>query len=267
MVLRIALAVLIPTLACAQRIQVREASRVLMPGEVDSNSAAFWQDGRLHLINSTGNGPLLSSGADQFQLGNASMSKIVRAQSSWPTWIEAIWVDPSGTILAWYHQEHEYVCNGKQRPNVPHIGALLSYDGGRTFFDQGTILSSPERPDCSSKNGYFAGGHGDFSVALDRDQQYFYFLFSNYAGPVETQGVVTARMAFADRFKPAGTVWKFHDGDWKQPGVGGRVTPIFPASVSWQREDADAFWGPSVHWNTHLNTFVALLNRSCCSPG
>jgi hypothetical protein len=74
-------------------------------------------------------------------------------------------------------------------------------------------------------------------------------------------------MAFADRFNQSPTVWKYHDGVWKEPGVGGRMTPIFPAKVSWQREDTDAFWGPSVHWNTHLNTFVALMNRSCCSPG
>ncbi len=35
-----------------------------------------------------------------------------------------------------------------------------------------------------------------------------------------------------------------------------------------RRESAcgpDAFWGPSVHWNTYLNSYVILLNRACCS--
>src|SRR5688572_24045423 len=120
---RLVLAILLPALAVCQRIQVREASRLVMPGEVDSNSPAFWKDGQLHLINSTGNGPLLSIGLDQSQLGNSRLSTVVRPQRDWPTWIEAVWVDPSGTILAWYHQEHEYICNGRQRPNVPRIGA------------------------------------------------------------------------------------------------------------------------------------------------
>ena len=238
-----------------------------MPGQVDSNSPAFWKDGKLRLINSTGLGPLLSEGVDQSQLDDGSPSTIVRQQSSWPAWIEAIWGDPSGTILAWYHQEHEYICNGKQRPNMPRIGAAMSYDGGRTFWDAGPVLSSGDPVDCTAKNGYFAGGHGDFTVVLDSEQKFFYFLFSNYGGPVESQGVVVARMPYADRFQPVGAVRKFHDGSWTQPGVGGRVTPIFPAKVSWHREDTDSFWGPSVHWNTHLKSFVMLLNRSCCSPG
>lgn len=235
-----------------------------MPGQVDSNSPAFWRDGELHVINSTGSGPLLSHGRDQFHLSDAKLSTIVRPQTDWPTWIEAVWVDPSGTILAWYHQEHEYVCGGKQRPAMPRIGALLSYDGGKTFWDQGIILESGDPVDCSTKNEYFSGGHGDFSVVPDREQNYFYFLFTNYAGPVETQGVVIARMAFADRFHPAGAVWKYYQESWKQRGVGGRTTPIFPAMVSWQRSNTDSYWGPSVHWNTRLETYVVLMNRSCC---
>jgi hypothetical protein len=237
-----------------------------MPGTVDSNSPAFWMNGELHIINSTGLGPLLSRGPHQFRLGNSGMSTVNRAQRDWPTWIEAVWVDGSGTILAWYHQEHEYVC-GTQRPAMPRIGAALSYDGGRTFWDLGVILSSGDPVDCTSRNGYFAGGHGDFTVVLDQEQKYFYFLFTNYAGPVETQGVVTARMAYEDRFHPRNAVWKYHAGQWNQPGVGGPTTPILPAAVSWQRRRTDSFWGPSVHWNRHLRSYVMLMNRSCCDTG
>ena len=249
----------------AQRIEVKDAPRLVMPGEVDSNSPAFWRDGRLNLINSTGNGPALSRGRNQYRLSEPKLSTINR-QRAWPAWIEAVWVDPSGTILGWYHQEEEYAC-GKQRPAMPRIGAVFSYDGGQTFWDQGVILLSADPVDCSSQNGYFSGGHGDFSVVLDREQKFFYFLFTNYGGPVETQGVVIARMAFESRFHPSNAVWKYHLGSWNQPGVGGRTTPIFRSNVSWQREDTDSFWGPSIHWNTYLETFVVLMNRSCCHTG
>lgn len=41
-------------------------------------------------------------------------------------------------------------------------------------------------------------------------------------------------------------------------------TAIFPAADSWHDEGTvvDAFWGPSVHWNTYLRRWVMLLNRA-----
>lgn len=41
-------------------------------------------------------------------------------------------------------------------------------------------------------------------------------------------------------------------------------SPILPAAVSWhsRRGVVDAFWGPSVHWNTYLERYVMLLNRA-----
>jgi hypothetical protein len=249
----------------AQRIEVRDAPPISMPGKVDSNSPAFWMDGELHLLNSTGDGPILSRGRNQFQLAGEGLSSVVRLKP-WPTWIEAVWVDPTGVVFAWYHQEHEHIC-GAQRPAQPQIGAAISYDRGKTFHDVGTVLSAPDAPDCSAKNGYFAGGHGDFSVVPDRNNEYFYFFFGNYGGATEEQGVAVARMAYSARFQPVGNVWKYRNGDWRQPGVGGRTTPIFPAKVGWQQANTDSFWGPSVHWNKYLDKFVMLMNRSCCTAG
>ena len=251
--------------AFAQRAEVRQASQIDMPGQVDSNSPAWWKDGELHLLNSTGNGPASSTGADQFHLGEAAPIRFSHI-NPWPTWMEAIWVDPSGPILGWYHQEHFGICPGTTL-SAPHIGAAISYDGGASFYDLGQVIASGDPIDCSSQNGYFAGGQGDFSVILDRDRKYFYFLFSSYAGPLESQGVSIARMAYESRFAPVGSVYKHFNGDWTEPGAFGQSTPIFPAKVSWQSPNANSFWGPSVHWNTYLQSFVVLLNHSCCTSG
>jgi len=264
--MRFSLALCLTYGCLAQTIEVREAPLLTMPARVDSNSPAFWLNGQFHLLNSTGGeAPVLSSGTDQFRLRSNTRVRLAK-QQIWPMWIEAVWVDPTGVVLGWYHQEHEWLC-GAQRPAQPHIGAAISHDGGKTFFDSGVVLSSPDPVRCSSMNGYFAGGHGDFSVILDRDRKFFYFLFSNYGGVVQSQGVSIARMAYGDRFKPVGNVWKYRGGSWHEPGVGGRSTPIFPAAVGWQREETDSFWGPSVHWNSYLEKFVVLMNRSCCSSG
>ena len=47
---------------------------------------------------------------------------------------------------------------------------------------------------------------------------------------------------------------------WLYPAA----SPIFPAAESWHDDDnlVDAFWGPSVHWNTYLSKYVMLLNRA-----
>src|SRR2546423_7534504 len=47
----------------------------------------------------------------------------------------------------------------------------------------------------------------------------------------------------------------------------GSLTPMFPAAIGWRRPNTDALWGPSVHWNTYLQSYVVLLNHVCCAPG
>ena len=236
-----------------------------MAAPVDCNSPAYWREDQFHLINSTGFS-FLTTSTDQFQLNWGLIEQVtLDHRDHFPMWIEAVWQDGDGTLYAWYHHEPGGVCPNSSL-TAPQIGALVSYDGGESFADLGIILSSGDPVDCSAQNGFFAGGHGDFSVILDRDQRYFYFLFDNYAGALPGQGVAIARMAFEDRNSPAGAVWKYYGGDWTAPGLGGPLTPIFPAVVAWQHANADALWGASVHWNTYLQTYVVLLNRACCAP-
>src|SRR5213593_3100917 len=57
-----------------------------------------------------------------------------------------------------------------------------------------------------------------------------------------------------DSLEYLGKVWKWHHGDWQEAGLGGYVTPIFAATVPWERADCESFWGPSIHWNTWLKS-------------
>ena len=173
-------------------------------------------------------------------------------------WIEAVWQDPtSQTLYGWYHFEpSDLPCQ-----TAPLIGAALSRDGGRTWIDRGPVLENPYGIDCTYDNGFFTGGSGDFHVIPDQQHGYFYFLFSNYAGPIAQQGVAIARSRFADRGQP-GTVFKLHNGAWTEPGLGGHVTPIFASSTGWKGPRVEAFWGPSAHWNEYLQEYVALLNHT-----
>jgi hypothetical protein len=247
----------------APEFRMEPAELLWMPGEADSNSPAHWLDGTLFLFNSNGN-PIRTQGPS-FQALRAARAVLFYDYGHPMRWIESTWLDDDGTLYAWYHRE-AFVCPDEGM-SAPEIGALVSYDNGATFFDLGIVLRAGDPPDCGAANGYFAGGHGDFTVVLDRDRQHFYFIFSNYGGPVSRQGIALARMAFDHRADPVGKVWKWDNGSWEQPGLEGSVTPILPAVTGWGAPDTDAFWGASVHWNTQLNQWVMLMNHSCCTPG
>jgi hypothetical protein len=251
--------------ASAQTAQLREVERTSFPTATDGNTPSFWYKGRLRMFTSVGR-PLQISEWDpengRWNTQNVEVGSLVNQA----IWVESAWVDDNDVVLGWYHHEP-----GGMYPDsnltAPMIGALLSLDGGRTVTDLGFVLVSGDALDPQARNGAFTGGHGDFSVVLDRERRFFYFFFTNYGGADETQGIVAARLAYADRFAPAGRVFKYHAGAWNEPGVGGRVTPIFSATRAWQHADPDSYWGPAVHWNTTLNGFVMLLNRARGEPG
>jgi len=257
--------VLVAGSLAAQTGQVRPAPFLSYPSSiVDGNSPGLWVDGELKVYTSTGE-LLKMEGRDYRSLYMDTRPEI-RSGTQQPMWIESVWRDAEdGTVYGWYHLEPGGYCPGRGL-TVPRIGALVSHDGGETFEDLGTVLSSGDAPNCNAENGFFAGGHGDFSVVLDPRRDYFYFLFDNYGGPAATQGVALARLAYGDRANPVGNVRKYFAGRWEEAGIGGRVTPVLPVRVSWDRSNTDAFWGPSVSWNAFLEKYVILLNRACCKP-
>jgi hypothetical protein len=132
---------------------------------------------------------------------------------------------------------------------------------GFTWEDRGIVLAPGYGLDCDYDNGYFTGGNGDFSVILGANRRFFYFLYTNYAGPVSQQGVAVARSTVDDKGQP-GTVFKYFNNNWTEPGLGGRQTILFGTSTGWKGPFVESFWGPSVHWNTYLNSYVVLLNHT-----
>jgi hypothetical protein len=231
------------------------------PGDTDCNSPAHWDGSTLYVFNSAGH-PWRSSGPDVFHLGESYVRCEYDNQVNGGRWIECTWKADDGVLYGWYHIEPGGLCPGTHL-TAPKIGAVRSTNNGARWQDLGIVLEAPPGTlNCATTNFYFAGGNGDFCIASDPDRRFIYFFISTYTGPLTEQGVSVARMAYADRDQPAGKVWKWRDGGWTEPGLGGHVTAIFPARQDWHRPDVDALWGPSVHWNHHLGTFVMLLNRA-----
>jgi hypothetical protein len=233
----------------------------------DCNNPCWWSDGTFYILNSAAD-PWRSFGPDMYNLPPARQITYTTPADGW-RWMESVHQEPDGTLYGWYHNEPrelipEHVQEGRpNRLTAPRIGAAVSRDNGATWDDLGIVIESP--PDSlnyNTNNFFFAGGNGDFSVILDRKGEYFTFLFGTYYRNVAQQGVSIARLPFADRANPVGKVQKWYQGQWQEPGIGGRVTPILPVRSDWHSENPDAIWGPSVHWNTHLEQYVILLNRA-----
>jgi hypothetical protein len=241
------------------QMRLLRASMALFPGTADSNSPAVWDGSKLHVFNSWDEA-MRSTGDEVGNLASPLPVTMPQTQRPGHVWLEAVWKDPNSSVFyGWYHLEPgDLPCAPL---TAPIIGAAISTDGGLTWQDQGFVLEAGYEYDCDYRNGYFTGGHGDFSVIMGPRGEYFYFLFSNYAGPVAEQGVAIARSRVADRGQP-GTATKYYRGAWSEPGLGGKVSPLFPSSTGWKGPHVEAFWGPSVHWNAYLQSYVSLLNHT-----
>jgi hypothetical protein len=192
-------------------------------------------------------------------------------------WIESVLVDEGGIWYGYYHHESPALACGREDRAIPAIGAARSEDRGTTWTDLGTVLAAPPGGEaCGSSNRYVLGGVGDVSAVLDHDRQDVFLVFTQYSRDPSAQGVAIARLAWADRDTPAGKVSIWNDGAWLPPRrAGGDAegrsgwdyppgTALQPVTRPWHDGNAtvDAFWGPSVHWNTYLERYVMLLNRS-----
>lgn len=262
--------------------ELMPATLIDPPGETDSNSPAVWstEDGAptLHVFNSYWAGPSVARGAGLEALGAAEFVTFT-PRPTYNFWIETVIPEADGTWYGYYHYEVPAAdaCGDAQRM-LPRIGAARSTDRGATWEDLGVILEAPAGShDCDSPNMYFVGGVGDFSAVLNHSRSILYIYYSQYTSDVTRQGVAVARLSWADRDAPAGRVAVWNAGRWVRPRRAGTDlqtgrtmwhypsgTPIFAATDSWHDSGTtvDAFWGPSIHWNTYLRQWVMLLNRA-----
>ena len=258
-------------------VRLRPAPSVKFPGGYNANrqmgfladckSPSHWDGNTLYVFNSWEQ-PWRAAGPDLFHLSKAEP---VRFDAEGLTkrwiWIESTYLDDDGNVYAWFHNEVPDECPPRKDdisgyPIVARIGALRSKDNGMTWNHLGFIFEpSPATISCDTEDIWYAGGQGDFDVFLDSKKERFYFYFTNYNSTLVEQGLCVARMKYADRDDPRGRISVWHKGQWNESALGGHATPIFPASVDIKRKDGQTFWGPAIHWNTHLNKYVMVLNR------
>ena len=264
-------------------VTLLKAPALMLTGRVDSNSPAVWdrEDGLnvFHVFTSFNGLPSLAVGSDLVRMGTAQPVALEGFEGG-GYWLEAVVQDVDDTLYGYYHNERAATECGDATRMIPRIGAARSTDQGRSWQNLGVLIESGRGTlDCTTTNKYFVGGVGDLSVMLDRESRDLYVFYSEYSRQVSSQGVGVARLLWADRDDPAGKVSIWRDGIWQSPRKMRQIrddgtpiirflypsaTPLFPTRDSWHDDNTstDAFWGPSIHWNTYLQHYVMLLNRA-----
>jgi hypothetical protein len=272
-----------PEHATSPSVELLAANPLSLPGDVDSNSPVMWalSDGLVHLkvFTSTGGVPSVADGL-RIRRMNPSVPVDIMNPPGNGVWFEAVVADEQDVWYAVYHNEvPAHRCERPDR-NMPQVGLMRSEDYGSTWTNLGIILrANPDRVACGTGNAYFVGGIGDVSAVLNQDRTDLYIFFSQYSPNPSGQGVSVARLPWAHRDDPVGRVDVWADGIWQPPDavdapgmddtaatvfVSAEGSALFPTERPWHDDapDNDAFWGPSVHWNTHLQQWVMLLNRT-----
>jgi hypothetical protein len=231
---------------------------------VDSNCPAHWDGNSLFVFNSYGH-PYQSSGPDLAHLGTQVSTKLGDLNDKLYIWIESTWKDEDdGVLYGAYHYEPDAICvSNNHLPTMPKIGWIRSLDNGATWEDLGFIIEAkPCAVRCSTASPWDVGGTGDFVFYLDEKKEFFYFYGTSYDMRFEEQGVWAARLRYADRKNPSGKAMKWYKNAWSEPALWGHVTPVFPATRDYHQKDGEMFWGPAIHWNTYLQTYVMFLNHA-----
>jgi hypothetical protein len=150
-----------------------------------------------------------------------------------------IWYDAdTKTLYAPLHDEEApYGQNVERR-----IHLASSTDKGLTWKYEGLLVSrdDPENPrhptDYSGLS--WDGGDGDFHLFVDKRGGYIYLYSLNWINPklgspaMPFMAYRVARCAIADKMAP-GKWWRFYNGAWNEPGVGGKASYVNAYEVSY----------------------------------
>ncbi|MBO0935271.1 hypothetical protein J2I47_01795 [Fibrella sp. HMF5335] len=165
---------------------------------------------------------------------------------------------------------------------VCRIGIMRSTDGGRHWENRGLFLEDLQprlilKPQNTSKT--FAGGVGDPSAVASGDYLYLFYGEYSYPGTYNAatydadkersgQCISVARIRLADLDQPQGKARRWDGKGFNAPynGVGAPIAALqIPPSAGGGPASSPAagyHWGPSVSWNTYLNSWVMLMAKA-----
>jgi hypothetical protein len=164
----------------------------------------------------------------------------------------------SKTVHAFYHAEDQKGYQKLEYNGVPNFMASICLAvgplGGRQLEKRGPVLTThlAKNPRATQPQGV-----ADVTVSPSPDGQYLFAWYTDHSRE-DNHGVqiCMARSPLSERGKP-GTWKKWHEGDFQEPGLGGRATPV----LSLRESGADA-WAPNVVWVPECRRYVMVFNAT-----
>lgn len=177
---------------------------------------------------------------------NLTRSPSPQALDHCGAWLNAVLMDGSDDdpllVRGWYHEEWEcdYARNSYTNKSVAYAE---SHDGGSTFTKVGWPHNQVILPPAGNTTTAHQTGEGDHGVACNG--QYCYLWFREWDPPTTAGTIGVARATRSSGGVP-GSWYKFKDGAWTEPGVGGESTAVggaIPGTAVYYRRDGDDFVG------------------------
>lgn len=147
----------------------------------------------------------------------------VNSYNGWKAWMMALYPMGAGEWVAILHFEDQ----DTGPKECFRLGTAYSSDGGRSFRFLGFILST-HIADTTVKQGNYKGKANIAGAGLRWDATHVYYYFSDMTREdARDRRLAVARAARAEFEQNAraerNTPWfKYHEGRWEEPGLGGR---------------------------------------------
>ena len=174
-------------------------------------------------------------------------------------WLASVYQVTSTYWIGWYHAEH--TCDRVAGTTHMTMAFVDSADGGHTWnkpsYPNNQILTAPAG---STLLDYAGNG----KVIYQGGYFYLFYMGGDYQSYI-------ARSSFVDQGRP-GTWWKWYQGGWTEPGIGGQSTAVNgfgegTGSLSWNsylgaylNVDTSAKWGFLLKTSSDLLTWSDLAN-------
>lgn len=220
-----------------------------------------------------------------------------RIYDAYGWWPFNLWADNNGKWYSYMHTEDSVQIetgNTGHGSDLRTIALWTSTDEGANWSYQGVSVSIDDQyavPGNLQSTWPKNGGAGDHKLIVSPDRQYLYLLYTNftYDNPAVNSNYVAENMAVAraslDSNGVPGPFYKYYNGSFSQPGVGGHETWVMGPSTAQNIDitipvkanqkvffivdaDGDAsydstYWNPTIdyrpvtqthHSNTEFNT-------------
>ncbi len=245
------------TTSFAQSFRLGEPTVVPQPQPQLSNyqfmpdgHITFFKDGAGFQMYWAGEPSYRSHGADLLHQQSAQ-SVLFKGEKGAPdnggAWLYSVFPEvrakEKGALIGFYHAEdHEFVGDSSSHFIAwKSVALATSNDNGKNWKKRGQIISSanakPKAPTW--------GGNGEFCVVRDEKNARWVCFYQEH--------FLCMAVSYDDQARP-GTWRKLYNGEFCEPGLGGRNSPI---------PDLQKVPGgnPSVHWNTFLQRWIMVWQQ------